>query len=162
MRGLSCVLCLALLAVACDTPQAGRLVPTGPTPAAIPSPPVPGWDRPIVGDGTEISVGQVVQSRVEPTDPVCFPNWDAGGQCRQFNLTAASDLSLEATLKRTPPWRGYEMTLFVVSPDGGWQAAPEGTADTRVNLQIAAGATYALVVMSYAPPQTFELTTTLR
>jgi hypothetical protein len=95
-------------------------------------------------------------------DPACFPNWDAGGQCRQFNLTAPQDGSLDTTLKWNELSRGYTMTLFLVQPDGGWTFSPDGASDARLNVRIAAGSTYTLIVMSYAPPQSFELTTTLR
>jgi hypothetical protein len=162
MMRFSGALCLALFAIACDTPQAARWVPTAATPAALPPPPIPGRDAPILVDGTDVSVGQSVRSQVEPADPACFPNWDAGGQCQQFNLTAPQDGLLDATLKWNGLSRGYAMTLFFVHPDGGWTYAAEGTPDARLNVPIAAGNTYRLIVMSYATPQSFELTTALR
>ena len=162
MARLTYALWFALMAVACDSPRATQFVPTAPTPAATLPPPVPGRDTPILVDGTALTVGQAVESRVEPTDPVCFPNWDSGGQCRQFNLIAPRDGSLDVALKWAAISRAYDMTLFFVTPDGGWMPAPEAAGENRLNLRIVAGLTYRFIVVSYATPQDFELTTTLR
>lgn len=161
MDRLLCALGLAMLGVACDIPQGARFVPLTPTPVTLPAPPSAGGDVSL-GIGADIALGQVVQSRVEPTDAVCFPNWDAGGQCRQFNLTVWQQGSLDVTLKWTALSRGYDMTLFLITPEGGWLAAPEGAGENRLNLRISPGVTYRFIVMSYTPPQNFELTTTLR
>jgi hypothetical protein len=52
----------------------------------------------------------------------------------------------------------FEMTLFIVRQDGSWMFG-EGSPVQRTRIRVEAGLTYRFVVMSYFPPQDFDLTT---
>ncbi len=83
-------------------------------------------------------------------------NWDQTGRCRQFDISAGANGDLALSLAMKPPV--LEMTLFIVFPDGTWMFG-EGSLVQRTTIPVAAGMTYRLVVMSYSPPQDFDLTT---
>jgi hypothetical protein len=48
-----------------------------------------------------IAAGALIEGTVTGDDPVCFYNWDATGHCRQFDVVAASDGVIVATLTWT-------------------------------------------------------------
>ena len=153
------VLCCGLLTVACDS-STGALMPTAPTTTA--GVPDAGAAGPRLGSGIGISLGQRLGTSVQASDPACYPDWDANGQCRQFDLIAPQDGTLAAHLTWTEPQGANIMTLFVVSPNGSWLYDAEVVQHSRLSMPITAGSTYRLIVMSYAAPQEFELTTALR
>jgi hypothetical protein len=86
-------------------------------------------------------------------------NWDQTGRCQPFALRAAATGDLEVSLTHDRP-NSFEMTLFIVDPDGSWMFG-EGSPVQRTRIRVEAGLTYHFVVMSYDPPQDFDLTTTL-
>ena len=157
IRRLAVTLTAGVLAAACGswsptapsaTPQASATLPpvqsAGSGPAAI--------------TGSPIIVGSSVQGTVEPRDPVCFPNWDSSGHCRQFDLTAPSDGTLNATLEWEGPSIGtYDPELFVISPDGAWVYAQDPWPGRQVSFQGSTGKTYRIVVIGYQLPLTFEV-----
>ena len=109
---------------------------------------------------TTIGAGETAAGVIEFTDPVCFPNWDSTGHCREYQLTAAIDGTLEATLIWEGLDRGfYNPDLFLVAPDESWIWANELFRKKQGTARISAGETHRLVVLSYGPfPDRFELT----
>jgi hypothetical protein len=107
-----------------------------------------------------IAAGQIVTAAVESEDPVCFPNWDSTGHCRQFEMTALIDGTLVATLMAHGPSRGiWDPDLFLVGPDESWIWAGDPRPGRRGSMSVSRGATYRLVVVAYGPfPDRFELT----
>jgi hypothetical protein len=140
----------------------GPTSPSGPpivTPGIPPGSPAGPGPSPIAG--TPIAAGVLVEASVDGSDPVCFPNWDARGHCRQYDLTAASDGVLMARLQ----WPGFSVgpadpDLFLVGPDGVWNYAEDDPVnkDRQVKLPAKAQLTYRIVVLSYgSSPQPFGL-----
>ena len=145
------ILAAVVLSAACES--RGPTAPSAnPQPSAVP-PAQPTGDGPAPISGTPIVAGSLVQGTVEAGDPVCFPNWDSSGHCRQFDLTASSDGTLRATLT----WEGlslggYDPELFVISPDGAWVYSPR-----HLSFRGSTGQTYRIVVIGYQLPQAFEV-----
>ena len=104
IRYLAAALAALVLAAACDsrTPTAPS---ANPLPSAVPAAPPTGFGPAPIAS-TPIVAGSLIQGTVEPGDPVCFPNWDSSGHCRQFDLTASTDGILLATLKWERPSLG--------------------------------------------------------
>ena len=155
---------LVSLAVGCDAKHT-LILPTAPsqTPTTAVAPgvlgPVPGAGPFYTATATAVSDGSVVTSAVEATDPVCFPNWDSRGHCRQYELTASIDGKLVVTLSWPPPSRGvYDPELFLIAPDESWIYADDVPPNRRGTLPIARGGKYRIVVIAYgAFPDRFEL-----
>ena len=157
------VISLVLLTVRCDSRRT-LILPTAPSqsPAAAAAPPSFG---PVPGTGpgytaaTAVSNGTVVASAIEATDPVCFPNWDSTGRCRQYELTASINGTLVVTLTWPPPSRGiYDPELFLIAPDQSWIYADIVRPNRRGTIQIARGGKYRIVVLAYGQfPDRFEL-----
>jgi len=71
---------------------------------------------------------------------------------------ASSDGTLRATLKWEGPSRGvYDPSLFLVSPNGAWVYSEDPWPERRLRFQGSTGQTYRIVVVSYQPPQVFEV-----
>jgi hypothetical protein len=113
----------------------------------------------VLTSATTITAGQVVTGIVESDDPVCFPNWDSSGHCRQYELTASIDGTLVATLTWPGASRGlWDPDLFLVTPDQSWIWAGELRPGKRGSIPVSRGASYRLVILSYGPfPDRFEL-----
>ena len=166
MTRVFAALCFGVLLVGCHSaPRPSSYLPTAPTaPVADPQPsPPPSYGQePILGTGIAISPGEVVQTSVARSDPFCFPFWDLTGQCRQFDLTATQDGTLEVRLSWSEPV--FEMTAFVVHPSVGWISSdwPIVGREARLRVSVTAGSTYHLLMMSYKPPENFALMATIR
>jgi hypothetical protein len=156
IRHLTAALTAVVLAAACEsrTPTAPS---ANPQPSAVP-PPQPTGFGPAPISGSPIVVGSLVQGTVESGDPVCFPDWDSSGHCRQFDLTASSDGTLRATLKWDGPSRGvFDPELFLISPDGAWDYSEDPWPERHLIFHGSTGQTYRIVVIGYQPPQAFEV-----
>jgi hypothetical protein len=156
IRYVAAALATVVLSAACEsrTPTAPS---ANPQPSAVPPvPPTGSGPAPI--PGTPIVAGSGANGIVEAGDPVCFPNWDSSGHCRQFDLAASSDGTLRATLKWEDRSRGvYDPELFVVSPDGAWLYSEDPWPERHLSFRGSAGQTYRIVVIGYQPPQAFEV-----
>jgi hypothetical protein len=161
--GLTAVLAGAVTVTAC---QSG--VPTAP--AVVQRPPETGTrgardpSGPALVPGTSITAGTAVEGIIDGRDPECFPNWDATGHCRQYDVTAPSDGLMLATLQWSEPRRGlFDPDVFLVAPDGVWVYAPDGSGAKQAGLSVKAGLVYHVVVLSYGTePQAFKLTVGLQ
>ena len=156
IRYVAAAFAAVVLSAACEsrTPTAPS---ANPQPSAVP-PAQPAGSGPAPISGTPIVGGSRVQGTVEAGDPVCFPNWDSSGRCRQFDLTAPSEGPLRATLKWEGPSRGvYDPELFVISPDGAWVYSEDPWPERHLSFRGSAGQTYRIVVIGYQPPQAFEV-----
>ena len=133
-----------VLSVACDSHG-----PAAPTEIVVPATPRPTGpsgpaSNPLVAPGT------LVQGIINGTYPVCFPNWDATGHCRQYDFVAATDGLLVATLTWAGPSRAlYDPEVFLMSPDGGWEYARDAWPEKHVTIRARSGVTYQVVVLSY-------------
>ena len=166
MRPMNRFLAISLvsLTVGCDARDT-LILPTAPsqTPTASGGPgfpgPVPGPGPFYTATAMPVSDGSVVASAVEATDPVCFPSWDSTGRCRQYELTASINGTLEVTLTWPPPSRGtYDPELFVIAPDGSWIYADDLPPNRHGTLPITRGVKYRIVVIAYGEfPDRFEL-----
>jgi hypothetical protein len=155
IRYLAAAITAALLAAACDsrTPTAPSV---NPQPSAVP-PAQPG-SGPAPVSGSRIVAGSPVRGIVESGDPICFPTWDSSGHCRQFDLTATSDVILRATLKWEGPSRGvYDPELFLILPDGTWVYSDTPGPERHLTFHGSTGQSYHIVVIGYQPPQEFEV-----
>ena len=166
MRPMNRFLAISLvsLTVGCDA-RPTLILPTAPSQTPAPTG-VPGFFAPVPGTGpfysatvTAVSDGSVVAGAVEATDPVCFPNWDSKGRCRQYELTASINGTLVVTLAWPPPSRGaYDPELFLVAPDESWIYAFDDPPNRRGTLPITRGGKYRIVVIAYGEfPDPFEL-----
>jgi hypothetical protein len=156
IRYVAAALAAVVLSAACEsrTPTA----PSGSPQASMVSPAQPTGSGPTPISGTPIVGGSRVQGTVEAGDPVCFPNWDSSGHCRQFDLTASSDGTLRATLTWEGPSRGVnDPELFLISPDGAWVYSEDPWPERHLTFHGSTGATYRIVVIGYQPPQAFEV-----
>jgi len=105
-----------------------------------------------VGDGASIRFS------INSADGACFPNWDATGRCRVFELLPAVDGQLEVSVRRTIPIRTDVLDLFVVSTEGDVVFAFDGWDWEQASLPLLAGRRYGIFVMAYPPfPQEFTL-----
>ena len=106
--------------------------------------------------------GQTVLGTVEPTDPVCYPNWDSSAPCKTYLVTAPVTGRLKATLKWTPPPGVDPMDLFLVSPSGSWVVSYDIDSGKRTaEMPVTSGLVYSILAMSYLKsPLQFELVTT--
>jgi hypothetical protein len=157
------VLAIGLSTTSCDWDgprerAPSTTLPAGPTPLPNPGTPDPAtrFNRPDIGEPAAITVGEHIDAAVQPSDPNCYPIWDASAVCRQYALVATMDGKLTATLTRRG---GGEMDLFVLHPDGGparWDPSLKITTDVK------SGETIGIVVMAYSPPQHFTLDTTIQ
>jgi hypothetical protein len=155
IRYLAAALTAVVLA-ACESPTPTAPSPN-PQPTVVPSAQPTGYG-PAPISGTPIVAGSLIQGAVEAGDPICFPNWDSRGHCRQFDLTAASDGTLRATLKWEGPSRGvYDPELFLVSPDGAWVYSEDPCPERHLTFHGSTGQTYRIVVIGYQPPQAFDV-----
>jgi hypothetical protein len=136
------------LAAACDS--RGPIAPT-PVNSITVAPQPPDASGPSVGrSNPAIAEGTTVESTVNGGDPVCFPNWDATGHCRQYDFVAASDGLVVATLTWAGPSRGlYDPDVFLVAPDGRWEYTKDAWPEKQVTIPARSGLTYRVVVMSY-------------
>jgi hypothetical protein len=153
-----------MLAAGCDSPRTFApfaptvIVPPPPTPTPLPPPSgVAGPFGP--ASNPAIAAGILIEGTVTGADPVCFPNWDASGHCRQFDFVAASDSVIIATLTWTGPSRGlYDPDVFLAAPDGYWALAQDAWPEKHVTIGVRSGVTYRVVVMSYGESElTFNL-----
>ena len=156
IRHLGALIALVLLAAACEsrTPTAPSL---NPQPSAVPPAQPPG-SGPAPIAGSPIVAGSLIHGTVESGDPVCFPNWDSSGHCRQYDLTQSTDGTLRAILKWEGPSRGvYDPELFLISPDGAWVYSEDPWPERHLSFSGSNGQTYRIVVIGYQPPLAFEL-----
>jgi len=149
-------LAIGLSVTACHSDRS-RVIRPSPT---VPSTTVPTTgsdftDRPDLGSPKAIPFGERLEETVQPTDPTCFTNWDQSGRCRQFAVVAPMDGKLTATLTWST---GADMDIFIVPASGRavWNQSSTPTID------VSAGQTYGIVVMSYAPPQKFSVDTNIQ
>ena len=146
-----------LLLLACDsrgpvTPP----VPTTPSPVSTPAPSPGDAGGPGAISGTEVRVGTAVIGTIDGRDPVCYPNWDSSGRCRQFDLTAPADGTLHVTLTWEGPSRGiYDPELFVRTASGSWMYSDDIWPERHARILVTAGASYRIVVIAYGPAQPF-------
>lgn len=142
-----------LLAAGCDSSR--PFAPTAivpPPPTAVPAPTPTGAAGPFgPASNPEIAAGALIEGTVTRADPVCFPDWDSTGHCRQFDFVAASDGAIVATLTWTGPSRGllYDPDVFLAAPDGPWEFAQDAWPEKHVTIRARSGVTYRVVVMSY-------------
>jgi hypothetical protein len=156
IRYVAAALAVAVVSAACEsrTPTAPS---ANPQPSAVP-PAQPTVSGPAAISGTPIVGGSHVQGTVEAGDPVCFPNWDSNGHCRQFDLTASSNGTVRATLKWAGPSRGvYDPELFLISPDGAWIYSDDPWPERHLTFYGSTGETYRILVIGYQPPLAFEV-----
>jgi hypothetical protein len=148
------IVCLGLLATACDDGGSRIPIPSAPSPVLSPAPsPFPG--APFSERYTQITLGDVVTSRVTDDDPPCVgePQWD----CQYFRLTAPGDGLLEVVMTVTPNSLGKpNLDLsFSDSERKEWWSP--------VIAPVKAGSTYQITVWEYAfPGVEFELRFLLR
>lgn len=156
IRYVAAAITAALLAGACEsrTPTAPSV---NPQPSAVP-PAQPTGSGPAPISSSPIVAGSPIHGIVESGDPVCFSNWDSSGHCRQFDLTAPSDVTLRATLTWEGPSRGvYDPELFLISPDGSWAYSEDPWPERHLTFHGSTGETYRILVIGYQPPQAFEV-----
>jgi hypothetical protein len=154
IRYLAAVLVAALAACESRTPTAPSAIPM---PSAVP-PGQPTGSGPAPIASTPVVAGSRVQGTVDASDPVCFPNWDSSGRCRQFDFTASGDVTLRATLKWQGPSRGvYDPELFLISPNGAWVYSEDPWPERHVSFRGSAGQIYRILVIGYQPPLAFEI-----
>ena len=150
----------------------GAAAPPPATPAPNPNPPAPSpnpgagppEDTPIPGSGPTYTVGtipvasgQTVDSRTEPTDPACWPNWDASGRCKAFEITAAFDGTLTVAVRSASPSGSDNLDLFLIDPGRAYVISWSGVNAEEASLQVAAGSSYGIAVMTYSTPTPFQL-----
>lgn len=149
IRYLAATIAAALLAAACES-----RTPTAPSMTAQ----LLALNGPAPISSSAIVAGSRVHGIVESGDPACFPNWDSSGHCRQFDLTAPSDVTLRVTLKWDGSSRGvYDPELFLIPPDGAWVYSEDPWPERRLTFHGSAGQIYRIVVIGYQPPQPFEV-----
>jgi hypothetical protein len=169
---------LTVILAACDDSSRQSRFPTAPgatattQPAPAPSPPAPSLPipggppehTPIPGSGPDFRVGtipvasgQTVDSRIEPTDPACWPNWDASARCKAFEITAPYDGTLTVAARLTSPAGGDNLDLFLIDPGRAYVISISGTSAEEASLTVTAGSRYGIVVMTYATPTPFQL-----
>lgn len=155
-RYLAAALAAIVLAAGCES-----RMPTAPsaTPQATAAPPFqPTGPAPGPIAGTPLVAGVLTKGTVEPGDPVCFPQWDSSGRCRQFNMTASSEGSFRVSLKWEGPSLGaYDPELFLIPPDGDWAYNDDPWPERQLRFHGSAGQTYRIVVVGYRLPQAFEI-----
>jgi hypothetical protein len=142
-----------MLAAGCDSPRTfapTAIVPPPPTPTAVPAPTGAGGPVGPVSNQA-ITAGTLIEDTVTKADPVCFPNWDSSGHCRQYDFVAASDGVIVATLMWTGPSRGplYDPDVFLAAPDGQWDYAHDAWPEKHVTIRARGGVIYRVVVISY-------------
>jgi hypothetical protein len=181
MKRLMAATGLAFLVASCDDripvspsqtpPSTGPIIfqqaPAVVPPAVVPPtgvPTGPSTPGPVGPSGTVLVPGQSIEGTVGDKDPVCFPNWDSSGHCRQFDITVRGDGILRALVEWTGPTRGVgNSEVFLVPPDGSWTYAADEWPEKRVSLSVHEGLTYHVVLISYGPfPDFFKLNTDLR
>ena len=155
IRYLAATLAVFVLAIGCNS-----RMPTAPSAnppvSAVPVQPTGSAPAPIAG--TPLVAGALTQGTIEPADPVCFPNWDSSGHCREFTITASSDATLRVTLKWKGPSHGvYDPELFLFWPDGDWLYSDDPFPEKQLTFLGSAGETYSIVVIGYRLPQAFEV-----
>lgn len=141
-----------MLAAGCDSPHpfAPTVVAPPPTPAPAPT----GVTGPFgPASNPAIAAGTLIEGIVTGADPVCFPNWDATGHCRQFDFVAASDGAIVATLTWTPSRGLDDPDVFLAAPDGQWEFARDAWPEKHVTIRARSGVTYHVVVMNYGEPE---------
>jgi hypothetical protein len=148
-------------------PTAAAPPPTTPAPTPVPTPPPSGGppeDQPIPGSGPThrvgtipVASGQTVDSRTEPTDPACWPNWDASGRCKAFEITAPSDGTLTVAARLASPAGGDNLDLFLIDPGRAYVVSWSGVNAEEASLPVTAGSSYGIAVMTYTTPTPFQL-----
>ena len=101
--------------------------------------------------------GQTVDSRTEATDPACWPNWDASGRCKAFEITAPYDGTLTVAVRLASPAGGDNLDLFLIDPGRAYVIAYSGLNAEEASLPVAAGSRYGIAVMTYTTPTPFQL-----
>ena len=133
--------------------------PPSPSPGPTEGQPIPGSGptyRPGVGTIT-VASGQTVDSRTEPTDPACWPNWDASGRCKAFEITAPFDGTVTVTVQLASQARTDEIDLFLIDPGRTYVISYSGLIAEEASLPVVAGSSYGIVVMTYSTPVPFQL-----
>ena len=150
-----------MLAAGCDAPRpfAPTLIVPPPPPTAVPPPPTGAAGPFGPASNPVIAAGTLIEDTATKADPVCFPNWDSSGHCRQYDFVAAADGVIVATLTWTGPSRGpYDPDVFLAAPDGNWDVAQSAWPEKHVSIRVRSGVTYRVVVMSYGEAEfTFGL-----
>ena len=147
------------LGAACDS-RAPLIFPSAQPPTQGEAPiPLRFFNGPRLLPAVGIAVGQSVSGAIESADAACFPNWDATGRCRQYEVRVAVDGTLVATLTGSGPSRGmYNTELFLAAADGAWESAETTWPQRRVSMPARRGDAYRVVVLSYGPfPDAFEV-----
>jgi hypothetical protein len=163
---------LTVILAGCESPERSFGLLTAPSPvASTPTPPAPNppggpsEDTPIPGSGPDYRVGtitvasgQTVDSRIEPTDPACWPNWDASGRCKAFEITAPFDGTLMVAVRMTTPAALDTLDLFLIDPGRAYVISSDGINAEEASLPVTAGSIYGVAVMTYATtPVPFQL-----
>jgi|RhiMetdeSRZDD1v2_1073273.scaffolds.fasta_scaffold335783_3 hypothetical protein len=155
------LLCLAVLASACD---ATSTIPTAPTPVT-PRPPAPSPPPAVPRDAVavDIGLGEVVRSRVTHDDPLCDPAW--AHRCRYYRLTAPTSglLNVAMTWNRQA-LDPYPLDVDVVDELGNTYFPSVGPGTQRnVWLSVAPGRRYVIGIWSFtSPPEEFELRSSIQ
>src|SRR5262245_60705921 len=165
MRQTSCwILCLAWFASGCD----GPLAVSPSAPIAAPPPPVlmsphsyrnANFQAPNVF--FPLAVGDVINQRVTPQDPVCDPAW--GFHCQWYRYVASRNGLFEIAMA----WKSqqtYPLDIDVTDADiMTWDVTFVALNERRVQLRVKAGSVYWVGVWSAeAPGEPFVLTASLQ
>jgi hypothetical protein len=155
-RALGVLGVVVMISTACSQ----RMV--GPMPTSVPrdSPSPPSGAGPTADRPTPIPLGARIDAIVEAGDAECFPNWDARGRCRAFEVVAAASGTLVASMIGSGPSRGMtNPEIFLIAPGGSWTWSDEGWPERHVKMAATNGVVYRIVVISYGPfPDVFALT----
>jgi hypothetical protein len=158
------VVCFSMLALGCDGSRRS-LLPTRPSelPPTATTPTSPQAPRVLTVAATTVAVGEVVNSRVTPDDPLCDPGWPH--RCRYYRLTIAEDGVLDVAMGWSPQQPDpYPLDIDVLGSFGPVSPTQVGPGPRRrVGVRVKAGDTCLIEIWSFLTPgEEFELTTSLQ
>jgi hypothetical protein len=156
-RALGVLGAILLTSTACHNPRI-----LAPTPISTPrdTPSAPSGPGPTADHPAPIQLGERLDAVVQAGDAECFPNWDARGRCRAFEVAATATGTLTANMVGSGPSRGLSNPeIFLIAPDGSWTWSGDGWPERHVTMAARNGLVYRIVVISYGPfPDAFALT----
>ena len=110
---------------------------------------------PLLPEGSDLVLGETIQSSIGPNDPRCDPQWDRNSPCRRFGFVPTSSRPYLFTVRPVGPCA--ELELHVFENGGARIARTSSVGSFGVDVGLVAGRTYEVRLMAYYSCELFEL-----
>ena len=111
---------------------------------------------PTLPDGSDLVLGQTIQTSIGPNDPRCDPQWDRNAPCRQFGFVPSTTRLHSFAIR--PVGICGELELHIFEPGGARIALTSSKDSFVLDASLVTGRTYGIRLMAYYSCERFEVT----